>query len=162
MSGGMWWCSVECDARLIPRKLARRKASGYAVSGYGWGVHDGQEFDILTLCTMLLAPTRAAALSQLIADCPGGVVRFCNPADDLPSDRFEGLLPWKARAPLADPEALMNAAAQMERIEACGEVHRAWMARNERLGRTDDEAVKLRPEWPRVQPAYPLAPQEPR
>lgn len=159
LPGQHWWVRTECDARLIPRKIARRATRGYAVTGSGWGqTDDGREFATVTLVAQIIAPTRQHALSELVRDLPGCVVSICDPTDPAPpAGRFEGLLPWAARPGLATPEMIAAAEAQIAQIEARGAAHAEWMAANARTGRTDDAAAQelhRRYPWPEVRPAY--------
>lgn len=155
-----FWCRVECDARILTHKLARRKTMGYAASGYGCAVHsDGRDFELVVLVAQIIAPSQSAALSQLLADCPGCVVTSCKPTDPTPpgpGTRFAGLLPFRAKAPMASPDALAKARQQIDHIERRSAAHKRWMAANERAGRTDDAAAQLDRDypWPSPLPAY--------
>jgi hypothetical protein len=141
---------IECDARLLTRKLERRKVFEYGVSGWGDG-----EFPIVILVAKIVAPTRELALSQLLADCPGGVVTFCTPtAADAQGQRWANLPLLMARTKEAPREILQRAYDQMEQVEAISKAHAAWMEGNKRLGYTDDAAARLLPPWPAPKAAY--------
>lgn len=162
MSSQYFWGRVECDARLVSRKLARRKSPPrYAVSGYGETYYSetDKSFQVVVLVAHLQADSREQALSQLIHDCPGGVITFCEPADGAPakSGRFQGLPISRATCRLASPDLLTRAEQQIRQIEAHSKAHKRQMKINQRRGRTDDAAfarIDREFPWPQPAPAY--------
>ena len=160
-----FWGRVECDARLW-RKLSRRKENFYRISGHGERQIEGgtlAHLPVLIMVAYLLAPSRELAISQLLADCPGAIVTFCDPMTQPVGtlSRFPDMEPILARVPLASAEELARVARQQAQIKAHGDAHEAWMAGNQRTGRTDDLAgARLHRDfpWPHVRPAYGVTP----
>lgn len=154
-----FYARVECDRRLYDRKLSRRKAPCYVVSGWGDAVTaQGQVFPLIVLLVMVQAESRAHALSQVLHDCPGGVVTFCRQEDVTP-DRIGRAPVLRATAPLAAPAQLAQVEDHIRQIGAHSAAHKAQMKRNARAGRTDDAAfarIDREFPWPAPQPAYPL------
>ena len=149
----LFWSRVECDARLA-RKIYRRKDPGYWCSGQG----QQDELSTIVLIGRIEAPTREAALAHLCHDFPGAVITTCEPHDTEPGGRYEGIGIIKAGQHSITPEQLATIQANFAQIERSSAVHRAWMARNKKMGRTDDDAAALIPPWPRVQSAYEAKP----
>lgn len=155
-----FWGRVECDARLW-RKLSRRKENHYRISGQGERQIEGgtlAHLPVLIMVAYLLAPSRDLAISQLLADCPGAIVTFCDPMKQPATlSRFPDMEPVLARVPLASAEELARVARQQAQIKAHSDAHDAWMAGNRRTGRTDDEgSARMHRDfpWPHVRPAY--------
>ncbi|MDO4264108.1 MAG: hypothetical protein Q4C67_07910 [Deinococcus sp.] len=139
----------------------------YAVSGYGERLYDaeGAAFGVIVLVAHLQAESREQALSQLIWDCPGGVITTCTQVDGAPAQgRFEGLPISVATCKLAPAELLERAEQQISLIAERCKAHNEQMRINERRGRTDDAAyarIDREYPWPLPAPAYPLRKAQP-